>query len=79
MLGRSDNRLMDVGQAQGKLRRKEVLEVCEVLPWLLFFSPFFFCSVGKSFQMRKKKPAAIQKHVAVSLWKRGTADCYKSV
>lgn len=37
MLGRSDNRLMDVGQALGKLRKKEVLEVCEVLPWLFKF------------------------------------------
>lgn len=37
MLGCCDNKLMDTGQAQGSLRKEAVLEVCEVLLWLVFF------------------------------------------
>lgn len=48
VLGRSDNRLMDAGQAQGKPRKKEAFEVCEVLPWLFLF--FFFVLWGRAFR-----------------------------
>lgn len=36
MLGCCDKKLMDTGQAQGNLRKEAVLEVSEVLLWLVF-------------------------------------------